>query len=127
MAYQMSLAITHFTVGASLTTLVVWATGVGASYRLTLAVGGGLWALVPDLHYVLPPAYAARAAGLDQTALGDLFWFHATLDGIVIGRGTRLGAAVGLCLLLSVASAVEWRNGRGGLVHDSGERRGRID
>jgi len=105
----MSLAITHFAVGAASTLLLVWVTDVGTQYRASLATGGGLWALVPDAHYLFPSPYADPFVGIKHLIVGDLFWFHATLDGMVQGRGTRTGAAISLLLLFSVAVSTEWK------------------
>lgn len=104
----MSLAVTHFAFGAAMTTIVVWAIAPAHRYRMTLAVLGGLWALVPDLHYVLPGGSSGAIRGIKRTVLGDLFWFHATMDGLVQGEGTRVGAAVALGFLLVVVVASEW-------------------
>ena len=104
----MSLAVTHFAFGAAMTAIVVWAIAPGHRYRTTLAVLGGLWALVPDLHYVLPAAFAGPFRGIKETVLGDVFWFHATMDGLVQGEGTRIGAGVALGFLLVVVVVSEW-------------------
>lgn len=111
----MSLAVTHFAFGAAMTTIVVWAVAPSHRYRTTLAVLGGLWALVPDLHYVVPGRVGGTTRGLKQTVLGDVFWFHATMDGLVQGEGTRLGAAIALGFLLIVVAASELLAGSTGL------------
>lgn len=104
----MSLAITHFAFGAAMTALLVWVLAPGHRHRTTLIVLGGLWALVPDLHYILPPRYAESFQGIKHTVVGDVFWFHATFDRLVQGEGTRVGGAVALGFLLVVVFATEW-------------------
>lgn len=104
----MSLAVTHFAFGAAMTTGLVWTVAPKYPHRMTAAVLGGLWALVPDLHYILPPGYTGAARSIKESVFGDLFWFHATMDGLVQGEGTREGAAIALGFLLVVVAVSEW-------------------
>lgn len=75
-------------------------------YGRTLVVASGLWALVPDLHYLVPD-WSAQTGGASLTVLGDVFWFHRTLDGLVTGRGTRPNAALALGFLCVTAFLVD--------------------
>ncbi|NHN46530.1 hypothetical protein G9464_02820 [Halostella sp. JP-L12] len=102
----MALAVTHFALGITLTLLLVHVVAPKTQYRMTLSVSGGLWALLPDLHYVVP-GHWGLLWGLKHTVFGNLFWFHAALDGAVQGRGSRRTAAVTLGVLLLVVAATE--------------------
>jgi len=117
----MSLAVTHFAFGAAMTVLLVWAVAPGHRYRTTLVVLGGLWALVPDLHYVLPPGLGGAIRNIKRTVFGDVFWFHATMDGLVQGEGTREGAAVALGFLLLTVIFSEWFGHSSGLGESEGQ------
>lgn len=104
----MSLPITHFAIGATLTLLVLWIVAPTYPYRGTLAVGGGIWALVPDVHYI-SPVYTAELESIKHSYVGDLFWFHRSLDSLVRGRGSRVVAGLAIATLLVVVLFVEWQ------------------
>lgn len=95
----MSLAITHFAVGAGTVLLVQSLFFPDVRFPRVLVILGGLWALVPDLHYVLS-SVDPLLVGREFRALSNVFWFHPVLDGLHPGRGTRGGAALGLGYLL---------------------------
>lgn len=78
----MAFALVHFTVGFVVVLAVVSAAPMGR-YRLTGAYLGGIWALVPDAHHLVdgPPGDLLRE--LHGSTLADVFFFHATLDGVV--------------------------------------------
>jgi hypothetical protein len=103
----MSLALTHFAVGAGLMQLLLLLPRSPLRFRESLVVASGMWALVPDLHYVSPVLRGPLSA-IKFSMLGNLFWFHAFLDSLVQGEGTRGGAALALGFLL-VSTAVSER------------------
>jgi len=106
----MSLAVTHFAVGAGLMELLLLFRSP-IRYRQSLVVASGMWALVPDLHYV-SPVLRVPLSQLKSTIFGNLFWFHAFLDSLHQGRGTREGAALALLFLLASTVMSEWIRAR---------------
>lgn len=108
MIYFMGLALTHFALGAGGMQLILYVVAPEFRYRQSLVIASGLWALLPDIHYVLP-VYKASLSELKFTVVGDLFWFHRALDALHPGRGTREMAAVMVMLLLFTTAVVEWR------------------
>lgn len=99
----MSLAITHFAVGAGVMLLLQPLLFPNLRYRRSLVVASGLWALVPDVFYVVPGLADVFVA--EFAAYGNVFWFHTYMDGIVMGRGTRPNAALALVFLTACAIA----------------------
>lgn len=79
----MSLALTHFLVGYTLGVVVVY--GLWGEFSYLGAFASGVWAVFPDFYKLFP---AGTAIGhvwehwIHGTHLGDLCWFHYTLDGI---------------------------------------------
>lgn len=73
----MSMAIAHFAFGVTATTLLLLITGLHGRVERDGIVGilGGLWAMIPDVHQVLP-----FGRWLHRSAFADLFWFHGLLD-----------------------------------------------
>lgn len=108
----MSLALTHFALGAGLMQLVLAVVSPSIRYRESLVVLSGVWALVPDLHYV-SPVFRGPLSAIKHTALGNLFWFHAALDAARQGEGTRQGAALALGFLLVSTALSEWLRASG--------------
>ena len=103
----MSLGLTHFAVGAALTALVLAFGFPSIRYRQTWIIIGGLWALVPDLHYI-SPVYQAPLKQIKATVLGDVFWFHRTMDALEQGRGSRVVAGIAVGFLLVTIAATEF-------------------
>lgn len=105
----MSLALTHFAIGAALTALVLTYLVPGVRYpRLLTGVGGG-WAMVPDAHWISPTAAALKAA--HDSPLGNVFWFHPALDA-ADPTDSKAVAAAALAGLLLVTALVERREYR---------------
>lgn len=79
-------AFVHFSVGVS--GMLVVLTFVHLEYRreFLLMFASGLWALVPDLGWLLlrvgTPEAAALWKAVFNSFLGNLFWFHPVLDGM---------------------------------------------
>ncbi len=79
----MAQAIVHFLVGASI--VVLFTTPLALRYEtvrrhgLAIGTGGGLWAMLPDLHHVVP-VYSGPIRAFHQSMWTDLFGFHYTLD-----------------------------------------------
>jgi hypothetical protein len=104
----MSPGIGHFAVGATCTLLFLLVTGLHARTRHDglLAIGGGLWAIVPDAGSVLP-----GVGSLDSTPLANLFWFHYHLD---VHRATdSLTAGAAFVAAMTVTVVGFWLVDRG--------------
>ena len=103
----MSQGITHFSVGASATALIV-ALGPPRPYPRTLVLLGGVWALVPDAAKLLPHPLLRR---FHRSVCADLFWFHRTLDRLDEDDSARVGA-LSLSVLVVLTSLLERRSRR---------------
>lgn len=103
----MSLAIAHFALGAGVTALILGFFAPQIKYQRTLTIVGGMWALVPDLHYV-SPIYADVLVGIKASFIGNLFWFHRLLDELSQGRGTRGEAFLMVIFLLLATLLTEY-------------------
>lgn len=115
----MALAMTHFAFGAAATILVVELSGLRVRYRLTWIVVGGVWALLPDLHWIAPVYSDALRQFHRSSRLVDLFWLHRTLDqqtprGPV---GARYVAAVALVFFVATVAFAEFRTYRRDRCH----------
>jgi hypothetical protein len=88
----MSLAIAHFAVGGTLTTLVLLYVLPPTRYARSLVVVGGLWGMVPDVHWV-SPVFVTELRVLHHSAFANVFWLHRTLDVVDTGE-SKLFAAV---------------------------------
>ncbi|WP_255197380.1 hypothetical protein [Halorarius litoreus] len=102
----MSLAIAHFAFGAAITVLVVTYLVPGVRYPRLVALLGGVWAMVPDVHWVSPVA-AAQLKAIHGSPVVDVFFLHHTLDALDAGDSKVVGAA--LVGLLVVATALAER------------------
>lgn len=76
----MSLALAHFAIGATLTTLCVTYLIPGVRAR-SLIVLGGVWAMLPDI-WRITPRYQFEIRVFHASPWADIFWFHATLDRV---------------------------------------------
>jgi hypothetical protein len=88
----MSMALTHFAVGAGATGLVVLVFLPRFQYARTLVLAGGVWAMIPDAHHVIP-AHTGRLRALHDSGLMNLFWGHRYLDVVDPGDGAAAAAA----------------------------------
>lgn len=96
----MSMAIAHYAVGAGFTTMLLWALPYSFSYRRTIIVLGGIWALVPDLHWVLPVYAQAYQGTVHHSVLANVFWLHGVMDAIDPNNSRLIGLFSVLSLLL---------------------------
>lgn len=105
----MALALTHFALGAGLTTLILLLVRRPVPYERTVVLLGGAWGLVPDLFYVVP-THQALLRELKFTAVGNLFWFHAFLDSNFSSNApfARRNAAIALGFFLVATVVAEW-------------------
>jgi hypothetical protein len=101
-------AIVHFTVGLTGGLLVLLFVDWRQSREFLFTFASGVWAMVPDGHWMLSEfgidAPAAAWKAVHGTPLVNVFWFHHFLDEHETGRN-NLEAGVSL-LLLFVAVGV---------------------
>lgn len=74
------MAIAHFVFGAAMTSLVVTFLVPTVRFPRTLVLVGGVWAMVPDVHWISPVEQARLHAFHGTSVWVDAFWFHRTLD-----------------------------------------------
>ncbi|MDS0475712.1 hypothetical protein [Natrinema sp. 1APR25-10V2] len=107
----MSIALTHFAVGATGATLLLAYLPVQTRYDAPLIIASGGWALVPDVWRVLP-LYRGTIRALSNSALSNVFWLHSVLDRADLRDSSRLAAvAVGVYLLVALLYAERRRDG----------------
>lgn len=104
-------ALVHFAVGLTGGFLLLTLVDLAVRRELLLVFASGLWAMVPDGHWMLSEFGVAGPARvwktLHATVLADLFWFHHLLDHSETGRN-NLEGGVALALLV-VAVLVYYR------------------
>jgi len=88
----MSLAITHFAVGAACTAVVLTLFVPSIPFQRTLVICGGVWAMLPDAWRFLPTSSGPYAHEFHATPLANVFWFHNALDRADVGDSTAVGA-----------------------------------
>lgn len=103
----MSLALTHFVFGALCATLLVSYLLPNRNYPRTIIIASGIWAMLPDFHWVVPIFEAQFRAG-HGSVLANIFWFHQLFDLADPADSHRL-AAVLLGVLLLVTLLAEER------------------
>lgn len=101
----MSMAIAHFAIGALTTLLFTKAFASRFVTSPTMLIGGGIWGLVPDVHWVTPVG-GELLYSFHHSILANLFFFHRVIDRLD-PENSRPLAAFSLCLLLSVAVILE--------------------
>jgi hypothetical protein len=106
----MSMALTHFAVGAGATGLLVLLFAPRLQYARTFVLLGGVWGMIPDAYHVVP-AYTGRLRALHDSALMNVFWGHHYLDAVDPGD-TAASAAVALGFMFGVFLLVEVRAAR---------------
>lgn len=87
---RVPLAVTHFALGATLTTLLLAVARPRSLYSRTASVCGGVWATLPDVDRLLDLPFLA---GVDASPLANVCWFHAALDAVDAGNAPVAGAA----------------------------------
>ncbi|MFC6823398.1 hypothetical protein [Halopelagius fulvigenes] len=100
----MSLAITHFVVGATVTMLVVTFFLPRVRFPRTLMVLGGLWAMIPDLNKIVPGLGFVDA--VHDSAWANVFWAHHFLDTVDPSDTTK-AAVVALAAFFLVSLVAE--------------------
>lgn len=97
----MSLAIGHFAFGGILTTFVILYLLPPTKYSRAWVLLGGLWAMLPDLHWV-SPIYGTPLRQFHDTEAANVFWIHRSLD-VIDPHDSKLIAAVLIGLFIGSA------------------------
>ena len=98
----MSQGITHFAVGATLTTLVETLAVPDVRYPRVWALLGGCWAMLPDAAKLVD---SDAVYAFHYTRWADLFWGHRTMDRVDADDSAALGAAAVASFVLATAVA----------------------
>lgn len=79
-------AIVHFSLGVSGMLLILTFVDLEYKHEFVMTFASGIWALVPDLGWLLlrieMPGAADLWKSVFNSALGHVFWFHPLLDGM---------------------------------------------
>lgn len=104
------MAITHFAVGAALTVIVVTYLLPAAPYPRAVGILGGIWAMIPDGHWVSPVA-AAGLKAIHRSPVVDVFWFHHLLDTLdpTDSKAVALASLAGLLVATVLVERREYR------------------
>lgn len=76
---HMSMAIAHFALGVLGTAVVCRLLARNFLRSPTVVFAGGLWALLPDAHWLFPGRGGAMQS-LHRSQVADVFWFHHAVD-----------------------------------------------
>ena len=101
----MSMAIAHFAVGTMATALLLALVAPRLLHSPTVLVGGGVWAMVPDVHHVLPVG-SGLVRSFHMTPWANVFWFHHYLDRVDAAHSRELAGAL-VVLLVAVLAVCE--------------------
>lgn len=101
----MSLALGHFAIGAIGMTLLSALAPFRVRFKQTLVLLGGIWALLPDI-YQLAPTYTEWMQVIHDSAAGNFFWFHRTLD-VLDPTDSYLITALAVGVWIGVTTTVE--------------------
>lgn len=118
----MSLALGHFAIGATGMTLLLAFLPVRVPFKRTFVLFGGIWALLPDI-YKLELAYTGWMRTVHDSAAGNLFWFHRTLD-VVDPFDSYLVAAFAVGLWVVTTAVVELTSALWSIFMDRRAERG---
>lgn len=101
----MALAIAHFAFGVGATSLLIALVAPRFRFQRTALFLGGVWALLPDLHYGFPGATIPELlAAAHNTPRANLFFLHHRLDALSAEDSPEFAAsviAVAFCAVLA--------------------------
>jgi hypothetical protein len=99
----MSMAIAHFAVGTMATALLLALVAPRLLRSPTVLVAGGVWAMVPDVHHVLPTA-SGLVRSFHMSVWSNVFWFHHYLDRIDPENSRAFAGALVVALVVVLAA-----------------------
>jgi len=98
----MSLALTHFAVGAIGATCLISYLLPDRTYTRTAIIASGIWAMLPDFHWVVP-IFEAQFRAAHGSVVANVFWFHHLFDLADPSDSHRLAAvALGVLFLITL-------------------------
>lgn len=104
----MPQALAHFAVGMALTTIVLTILWPAVRYPRLLVICGGIWAMLPDIHWIVPGMRPWKPLYHDHL-LANVFWFHQILDTRFDPGDTDLFAVLALLFMAAVTLWAERR------------------
>jgi len=103
----MSRVLSHFAIGAIMTTVLIHMLVPTLRYKKTVIVLGGIWGNIPDFHGI-SVGFEDVFLRLDTTGWANIFWFHRKMDQLENGPGSqRLAILLAVLFVLTVA-VTEW-------------------
>lgn len=106
------MAIAHFAVGTMATALLLALAAPRLLHSPTVLVAGGVWAMVPDVHHVLPTG-SELVRSFHMSVWSNAFWFHHYLDRIDPENSRPFAGALVLGLLVVLAACELFARMRG--------------
>lgn len=103
----MARLMTQFALGAAITALILHVLFPDFRYKTTVIFLGGMWALVPELHLLIP-VFEESIRQLSKSRLADLFWLHWSLNRHVTDHEFRRVGAFMISVLFLVVLGTEW-------------------
>lgn len=103
----MARLMTQFALGAAITTLILHVFFPDIRYKNTVIFLGGMWALVPDLHLLLP-GFKDTIFQLSTSRLMNIFWLHWSLSQHFTHYEFRYVGAFMIGVLFLVTIGSEW-------------------
>lgn len=103
----MSLAIAHFAVGVGIGSLITIVSGLDKTwYSSMIPYLFGVWAMIPDLHHVIPfNPFAEMVYYIHNSMVANLFVLHRTMDLYDV-NDTKMFAAVCLLFMFTCLSSM---------------------
>lgn len=80
----MALWGTHFAIGSLGALLVIQLLRPDTRGQWLIVFLSGLWAIVPDAHWVYPPLWDVTKPVIHDSSVSNLFWFHGWIDGSLL-------------------------------------------
>ena len=99
------MAIAHFALGVLATALLFTVALPRAARSPTVILAGGVWGVVPDVHWVLPMG-SALVKSFHGTVWANVFWFHQFVDIADPSNSRPLAAGI-VALMLVVVPVCE--------------------
>lgn len=108
-------AFVHFAVGLSLGLLILGVIEIATRTEFLLTFTSGVWALIPDGHWMLHAFGATDAAAVwkqfHRSPMANLFWFHRFIDRHETGQPkVEMEIALGLVSVLFYYFVNSWHD-----------------
>ena len=100
----MSLPGVHIGFAATVTTLLVARSALPWRARWTIIGLSALWAVVPDLYWLVPAIEPWYKPLFHDSLLSNVFWFHGVIDDL--DRWDRQDHSIGMLAVFLVVFSV---------------------